>query len=118
MNLPLRWKIWEETWRQGRLSDLHWVLPWARCVTFLNGDKENDHHNPIGGFMWAVDLGYIEIYVEVDLISHYLAQPLKGQLDQSLHIFSYLKSYYHSKVVFDSNTVSGKDNQLNRADWM
>ena len=81
----------------------------------LNGDQKNYYHNFIGIFSSAVDFCGNEIHVEVSLIYCYLYNPLRGHLDQSLHIFSYLKQYYCSKVVFYSITVVWSNNKFNRA---
>ena len=45
----------------------------------------------IGIFRWIVELGRIDICLEVSMMSPYLAMPRKGYLDQVLHI--YLPTY-------------------------
>ena len=72
----------------------------------LDEYQENYYQDLIGVLRCFVELGYINIHVEVDLSSHYFSQPRKLHLDQYLTIFSYLNHYSCSKVLFDSNAVA------------
>ena len=47
----------------------------------------------IGILRWIVELGRIDICLEVSMMSSHLAMPKKGHLDQVLHIFAYLHKY-------------------------
>ena len=55
----------------------------------------------IGILRWAVELGRIDIEVEVSKLSSFLAAPREGHFSQTLHIFAYLKKYHNSGIVFD-----------------
>ena len=81
----------------------------------LNKYQENYHQDFIGVLRCSVDLGCINIHVEVDLLSHYLSQPQKLHLDHYLTIFSYLKHYSCSRVLFDSNAVAWNESQFNKS---
>eukprot|EP00978_Attheya_sp_CCMP212_P036199 scaffold162480_cov26-Attheya_sp.AAC.1 len=48
----------------------------------LGPEKANYYQNLIGVLRWAVELGHIDIHVEVALLSLHLAMPRKGHLDQ------------------------------------
>jgi hypothetical protein len=72
----------------------------------LGPEKANYYQNLIGVLRWAVELGRIDIHVEVALLSSHLAMPRKGHLDQVFHIFAYLKKYKSSKCVFDASNPS------------
>ena len=48
-----------------------------------------------------IELGCIDITVEVSLLSRYLAQPRTGHLVQLLHIFSFLKSNECMDLCYD-----------------
>ena len=65
-----------------------------------------------------VELGQIDINVEVALLYRCLAQTWKGQRYQALHILSYLKRYSFYMIVFDSNGVAWYDIQFNWDDWV
>ena len=47
----------------------------------LGPEKANYYQNLIGVLRWAVELGRIDIHVEVALLSSHLAMPRKGHLD-------------------------------------
>jgi len=46
-------------------------------------------------------LGRIDIHIDVALLSSLLAQPHMGQLEQVLHIYSYLKCHEQSSITLD-----------------
>jgi hypothetical protein len=82
----------------------------------LGADKANHYQNLIGILRWAVELGRIDIFAQVSMLSQYLAQPREGHLDQVFHIFGYLKVHGRSKVVFDDTFISWKD-KFTQCDW-
>ena len=55
----------------------------------------------IGILRWIVELGRIDICLEVSMMSSHLAMPRKGHLDQVLHIFAYLHKYHNTELVYD-----------------
>ena len=55
----------------------------------------------IGILQWIVELGRIDICLEVSMMSLHLAMPRKGHLDQVLHIFAYLHKYHNTELVYD-----------------
>ena len=55
----------------------------------------------IGILWWIVELGRIDICLEVSMMSSHLAMPRKGHLDQVLHIFTYLHKYHNTELVYD-----------------
>ena len=55
----------------------------------------------IGILQWIVELGRIDIFLEVSMISSHLVMPRKGHLDQVLHIFAYLCKYHNTELVYD-----------------
>ena len=48
-----------------------------------------------------VELGRVDICLEVSEISSFMAVPREGHLDQLLHIFAHLKKYHNTELVFD-----------------
>jgi hypothetical protein len=67
----------------------------------LHDTDANYFQNLIGVLRWAVELGRLDIYLEVALLSAYNAQPREGHLDAVLHMFAYLKKHPRSRIVFD-----------------
>jgi len=66
---------------------------------------------------WAVELGRIDIHIDVSLLSSHLAQPRIGHLEQIFHIFSYLKHHTNSHLVFHPNYVSWEQASFQEYDW-
>ena len=56
----------------------------------------------IGVLRWAVELGRLDIYTKVALLSQQLALPRVGHLEVVYHVFAYLKSHLKSRIIFDS----------------
>ena len=54
----------------------------------------------IGILEWIVELGRIDICLEVLMMLSHLAMPRKGHLDQVLHIFAYLRKYDNTELVY------------------
>jgi hypothetical protein len=83
----------------------------------LGPDQANYYQSLIGILRWAVELGRIDINIDVALLSSYLAQPCLGHLEQALHIFGYLKHHLNSHLVFDPNYVSWDQTGIQDYDW-
>ncbi len=83
----------------------------------LDPDQANYFASLIGVLRWAVELGRIDIYVNVSMTSSHLAQPRIGHMEQVLHIFSYLKHHEQSTFVFDPNQVNWDETQFQKYDW-
>ncbi len=50
---------------------------------------------------WAVELGRIDIAMEVSMLSPHLALPKSGHLQQVYHMFGYLKAKPKMTLIFD-----------------
>ena len=50
----------------------------------------------IGVMRWMVELGHVDIMVEVSMLSLYLALPREGHLEIALHIVGFLKQKHNS----------------------
>jgi hypothetical protein len=83
----------------------------------LGPDQASYYMSLIGILCWAVELGRIDIYIDIALLSSYLCQPRVGHLEQVFHIFAYLKCHENSNVVFDPNYVSWDDESFVNGDW-
>ena len=55
---------------------------------------------------WIVELGRVDICLEVSMMSSHLALPCEGHLDQVLQRFAYLKKYHNTKLVYDPNDLT------------
>ncbi|MGH3056456.1 MAG: Ty1/Copia family ribonuclease HI, partial [Gaiellaceae bacterium] len=83
----------------------------------LDDDKANYYQNLIGVLRWAIELGRIDIHVDVAMLATYMVQPRLGHLDQVLHIFAYLKSHKRSTMVFDDTRANIAESKFAQHDW-
>ena len=60
----------------------------------------------IGILRWMVELGRVDICLEVSMMPSHMAMPREGHLDQLFNIFSYLRKYHNTEMVFDSSDPS------------
>ena len=65
----------------------------------LKADDVQYYQELIGLLRWAVDIGRIDILIEVSLMSSYLASPREGHLEEVIHIFGYLKHKPKQKIL-------------------
>ena len=73
--------------------------------------------NLIGVLRWAVELGRLDIYTEVALLSQHLALPRVGHLEAAYHIFAYLMKHEASRIIFDSTDQEPADPKYHKPDW-
>ena len=71
----------------------------------------------IGILRWAVELGRIDMYLEVSTLSQYLASPREGHLEVAYHIFAFLKGHPTQKVVFDATEPYVDESRFAKVDW-
>ena len=55
----------------------------------------------IGILRWIVELGRVDICLEVSMMSSHIAIPRQGHTYQVLHIFGHTKKYHNTEMVFD-----------------
>jgi len=55
---------------------------------------------------WIVELGRLDMMVDVSLLSSHSMQPRQGHLDQVFHVFGYLKRNKRSTLMFDESRVN------------
>eukprot|EP00804_Cyclotella_cryptica_P008557 CCRYP_007551-RA/>CCRYP_007551-RA protein AED:0.38 eAED:0.38 QI:0/0/0/1/1/1/2/0/852 len=74
--------------------------------------------NLIGIGRWAVELGRIDIAVEIALMSQYQASPQVGHLEAMYLIFHYLSKHKNWRVVFDPALPEFDESHFRtNADW-
>ena len=71
----------------------------------------------IGILRWMVELGRVDVCLEVSMMSSHLALPREGHLEQVLHIFAYLKKYHNTELVYDPSDPVVDENDFERRDW-
>ena len=71
----------------------------------------------IGVLRWIVELGRVDICLEVSLMSSCLAMPREGHLEQVLHIFAHLKKCHNTELVFDPSDPVIDESKFEAKDW-
>jgi hypothetical protein len=71
----------------------------------------------IGILRWCIELGRINIIVEVSLLSRFLACPREGHMQQAFDVFGYLKKHARSRMVFDEMVPAIDQSHFRVVDW-
>jgi len=64
-----------------------------------------------------MELGCLDIFIDVSLLSSYMCQPRVGHLEQVLHIFAYLKHHKNSNMVFNPNYTTWDSEAFVQQNW-
>ena len=83
----------------------------------LNAVDSAYYQSLIGILRWMVELGRVDICLEVSMLSSHLALPRQGHLEQLYHIFSYLKRNHNSEMIFDPSNPVVDESLFARRDW-
>ena len=83
----------------------------------LAGEEASYYQSLIGILRWIVELGRIDICLEVSMMSSHLALPREGHLEALFHIFAYLKKYFNAELVYDPTKPNIDRNLFQQQDW-
>ena len=83
----------------------------------LNGKGTQYYQELVGVLRWAVELGRIDIALEVSLLSSHLALPREGHLQQVYHIFGFLKHNGTRTIAFDPQHPYIQEERFIQCDW-
>lgn len=72
----------------------------------------------VGVLRWAIELGRVDILLEVSLLSSHLAMPRVGHLQQVYHIFGYLKASPRRRLFFDPDHPKISETRFRQFDWI
>jgi hypothetical protein len=86
-------------------------------TALLNDEETNYYQSQVSILRWMVELGRLDIYVHVALLSSYLVQPRRGHLEAIYNIYGYLKQHSRSTMVFDDAPIEWKDTDFPKNDW-
>ena len=84
----------------------------------LNAEGTNYYQELIGVLRWAIELGRLDILLEVSLLSSHLALPRTGHLQQVYHIFGYLKTSPRRRLFFDPDYPGVSTSRFQKFDWV
>ena len=71
----------------------------------------------IGVLRWAVEIGRLDILLEVALLSTHLALPRQGHLEQVYHIFGYLKQSPRRRLYLDPDYPMISEERFTKYEW-
>lgn len=91
--------------------------PELDCTGELKADGLQWYQEMIGSLRWAVEIGRVDILLEVSVMSKYLAMPREGHLEQVLHIMGYLKCHKKLRLMFDSSCPKVDERWFTTYDW-
>ena len=85
----------------------------------LTPEMTSRYQQLVGILRWCVELGRIDICLEVAKLSAYNANPRVGHLEAVYGVFGYLESHNRSKIVLDPTKPKVDESVFNgNADWM
>ena len=67
----------------------------------LDAEDASYYQSLIGVLRWIVELGRVDICLEVSMLSSHLALPREGHMQQVFQTFAYLKKYHNTELVYD-----------------
>jgi len=83
----------------------------------LDATRASYYASLMGVLRWCIELGRVDIIVEVGLLARFQACPREGHLEQLFHIFAYLKKYDRSRLVFDWTEPVLDESKFMECDW-
>ena len=83
----------------------------------LNMEVVQFYQELIGILQWAVNIGRVDILLEVSLLSSHLALPIIGHLQSVYHIFVYLKQLPKRKLYLDPVLSLISEDHFHKFDW-
>ena len=95
----------------------HGYKPEMDCTAELKADGLQFYQEMIGSLRWAVEIGRVDILLEVALMSKHLALPREGHLEQVLNIMGYLKSHKKMRLLYDCGYPKVDERWFTDYDW-
>ena len=85
--------------------------------TPLDPELASYYQSLIGVMRWMVEIGRIDIAVEVSMMSSHNAYPREGHFETVLHMMSYLKIKHNSRLAMDPNYPPINEESFKTQDW-
>ena len=83
----------------------------------LSDPDASYYQSLIGILRWIVELGQVDICLEVSMMSSHLEFPRIGHLHQVLQIFAHLKKYHNAELVYDPSSPEINEADFEVRDW-
>jgi hypothetical protein len=95
-------------------SDYH---PSDDTTQELNADGVKLYQECIGVLRWAVEIGGLDIFLEVALLLSHLALPCRGHLEQVCHVFGCLKQSPRRRLHMDPDYPDIQEDRFVKCNW-
>jgi hypothetical protein len=92
-------------------------VPELDITPLLQDDDIHWFQSQISILRWMVEVGRLDIYINVALLLSYLTSPRVGHLEAVFSIYGYLKSRTKSTMVFDDDYVNWNPSDFPTYDW-
>lgn len=83
----------------------------------LKDDDASHFASMIGMLRWIVEMGRIDVAVEVSMLSSYVVSPRHGHYQEAMRVFSYLKIHHNARLVFDPTYPNINEEAFEKRDW-
>ena len=83
----------------------------------LNANGVRYYQELVGVLRWAIELGRVDLAMEVSMMSSHLALPREGHLQQLYHVFGYLKAKPKRTLAFDPQHPDIDESRFVKCDW-
>ena len=110
-------KHWGKLPKNARTPLKPGYRPELDVSTELNPSDASYFQSLIGVLRWIVELGRVDVCLEVSMMSSCLALPRKGHLEQLFNIFSYLRDKHNTEMVFDPTYPELDMSLFEKKDW-
>lgn len=91
--------------------------PELDTTPLLSEELASRYHQLIGILRWGVELGRVDILLEVSLLSSHLCLPREGHLKAIYNIFAYLEKHLDAPLVFDDKEPEIREEAFQKVDW-
>jgi hypothetical protein len=110
----------QERWKMPSVAETPMVTAYRPelDVSLELGDVDAAYYmSLIGVLRWMVELGRVDICLEVSMMSSHLALPREGHLKQLFNIFAHLKKYHNTELVYDPSIPEIDKSKFEQKDW-
>ena len=76
--------------------------PETDTLTDIKSEGLTQYQDMVRLLRWEVDMVRVDILLEIEFMSTYLALTCRGHLKHAFHVFGYLKANPKRKICFDS----------------
>jgi hypothetical protein len=117
MNIETHLKRYGRTLNKAKQPMVSYYRPELDITPLLQDDDINFYQSQISILRWMVELGRLDIYVNVAMLSSYFVQPRQGHLEAVYNIYGYLKAQRRSTMVFNDAYLNWQDEDFPQYDW-